>query len=128
MYHPGVPVTEMIAAVTGVNVWNTGYIPSTFMNSSDMMNFKERFLNLFYKMFGAVFTNWYQYGRNEILTKNLGSGHEDTNIIEKNASFIFINSNFEYDYSIPVSPEVIMTGCMHCQPPKSLPKVSTCTK
>ncbi|KAG1660362.1 UDP-glucuronosyltransferase 2B33 [Nymphon striatum] len=122
MYHPGLPIARITEKVTGISVWDVAYNPGLQMDSSEFMDFRERFATIFLRLCVSTLFTVVEMPNNRILTKNLGPVHEDANNIQSNASFLFISSNFEFDYPVPMTPDTIMTGCLQCRPPKPLPK------
>ncbi|KAG1706211.1 UDP-glucuronosyltransferase 2B20 [Nymphon striatum] len=101
MYHPGFPMSSMIAKVTGISVWDAAYNPGAPQDSTEIMKFEERFVNFFIRLLMSALFNAIGIPNNRILTRNLGPEHEDANNIQSNASFLFISSNFEFDYPVP---------------------------
>lgn len=123
MYHPGMPMSAWLVFSTGVNHWDSAYAPMPFTTSTENMNFWQRFKNLIFKYAAIGMMQFMLKPMNEILSKNLGPGHKDVFEVQNDASFLFINSNFEYEYPVPVTPDVVMTGCMQCRDGRPLPKV-----
>ena len=44
--------------------------------------------------------------------------------IEANQSLVFLNSHFSYGEVVPLLPNQVEVGCMHCRPAQPLPAVS----
>lgn len=92
---------------------------------SDQMNLPQRMLNTFYQiaMDGLHEITMRFYVQNVI---NKHFGKNVVNVIEmtKNVSFILQNGHATLTYPRPYLPNVAEIACIHCKPPKPLPKAS----
>ncbi|CAM1300946.1 Ugt37b1 (predicted) [Pycnogonum litorale] len=119
MYHPGIPIPSMVAAVMGFDTFYAAVTPSVSHALTDEMSFTERATSLLNKYAFNVFMTMANSNYGPILKKNLGAGYPDD--IENRVSLMFVTTNFEYDYPFAKTPDIIMTGCLQCRDGKPLP-------
>lgn len=92
---------------------------------SDDMRLYERFKNAGYLM---ILTTMH-YLSTKIFVQNvvrshLGASVPDLYELSSNTSFVIQIGHHSVTYPRPYLPNVLEAGCLHCKPPKPLPKVS----
>ncbi|XP_021912896.1 uncharacterized protein LOC110826504 [Zootermopsis nevadensis] len=100
------------------------YVPDTFLEYSDKMNFWERAVNT------IVGTGWrlgrhYYYlpGQDSIMRKHFNdSAMPSVNEIEYSTSLVLLNHHFSISYPRPLMPNMVQVGGMHVKPPNKIPQ------
>jgi glucuronosyltransferase len=104
---------------------NPAYIPTQFVNSSDKMNFVERFINTFWYIFHKLHYPFLTDApAHRIAKRHFGESLPALSDLARNTSLIFVNNHFSLNGPRPLVPGVIEVAGIHIQPPKPLPKVS----
>lgn len=92
---------------------------------TDRMTFFQRLVNTGYSIVLGLsrifFTNLCM---DNVLREHFGPAIPPILEMEKNVSFILQNAHVSVSYSRPYLPLVTEIACIHCRPPKPLPKVS----
>ena len=117
------PVMSPVALVIG-NRLPPSFVRETLLHYSHSMTFLQRMANavlnfLFYFALTRSYTESESVYRKR-LDKNLPGVDE----ILQNASMIFSNSHFSFNFPRPNLPDLIEIGGAHCRPGKPLAKVS----
>jgi glucuronosyltransferase len=101
------------------------HVPMSFLDLTERMNFKQRTLNtviqwlliiadkLYYTpLFGAVKTKYH------------GEDWPELGTISRNFSMLLVNSHLSMNPLLPLLPDIVEVGGMHCRPAKPLKQVS----
>ena len=111
-------------AATG-SVLPASFVPNPLIPMTAHMNFGQRMFNFLFDTYWRLFEIYsYSSMGDKVAAKYLGEGLPRAVDVVKNASLVLTNSHFALNWPVPVLPDVVEVGGMHCRPPKALPKVS----
>lgn len=104
---------------------NPSYVPSPFTLFQPQMNFKERIINCFYKLYyyyrvHALLLPDQQALAQEIFGKSVG----DIDDLVSNIGLVLYTNHWTIFGAKPLPPAIISIAGFHIEPPKSLPKVN----
>jgi glucuronosyltransferase len=124
---PSIYLTTMAATTNTVEPLGTrlppSFVPSTFLDLTDRMNFFERLLNFSFNIFMEIMGRMFFLPRFEKIFQSKLGIDTKINEIDKNVSLVLVNSHFTLTYPRPYLPDVVEVGGMHAKPAKTLPKV-----
>lgn len=105
------------------------YVPDTFQNFGDRMDFCERVQNTISITFQKMTRFFYFLPKQQaLLEKYFGVYAPLPSISElhSSTSLLLLNHHFSISYPRPLMPNVVQVGGMHLKPAEKLPEVSIC--
>jgi glucuronosyltransferase len=103
---------------------NPSYIPIQFAQSSNKMNFFERFSNTFWYLFHHIHHPFLMDAPAHRITKqHFGESLPYLSLLARNTSLIFVNNHFSLNGPRPLVPGVIEVAGIHIKPTEKLPEV-----
>lgn len=91
---------------------------------SDSMSLLERVQNTgYFAILGAMHALSTKVFVQAVVRRHLGASVPDVLDLASNVSFIVQMGHHSVTYPRPFLPNVMEAGCLHCRPPRSLPKV-----
>lgn len=110
------------AELTG-NFQNPSYVNTYTLPFTDHMTFAERLQNFLLDSYVSFYRRlWYMPKQDEIARKFFGDSVPPPSEVERNVSFVMVNTHFSTDYPKPLVPGLIEVGGMQTKPPQPLPK------
>nr|QIK00375.1 UDP-glycosyltransferase [Xylotrechus quadripes] len=98
------------------------YIPDTYLSYTSDMTFRQRVVNLLFSITSELNHHLYFFpAQNRIMKKHFPDA-PDINVLNYNASLVFVNSHESTNQAVPYVPCMINIGGFHVNPPKQLPK------
>ncbi|KAG4074841.1 hypothetical protein HA402_009266 [Bradysia odoriphaga] len=97
------------------------FVPSLFLEHSDIMTFKQRLLNFIDIHLKKAAYNWIVDGYTDQMLKEIfGNKIPSVAELKKETSLMFVNSHYSLSGVKPLSPAVIEIGGIHIKEPKPL--------
>ena len=103
-----------------------GSFPSAAISFTDRMNFWQRTLNIFCHLISVFFRNWVLMPTVDCLAAQMLTNislPSVRTIEQESLSLLITNTHSSINYQLPMTPNVIEAGGLHCAPGKPLPKV-----
>jgi glucuronosyltransferase len=104
------------------------YVPDTFQNFSDRMDFWERLVNTLGITLQKLTRSFYYLPKQQAVMEKYFSDYgplPSISDLDSSTSLLLLNHHFSIGYPRPLMPNVVHVGGMHVKPAKELPEVST---
>ncbi|XP_046736277.1 UDP-glucosyltransferase 2-like [Diprion similis] len=118
--HLKVPVVGIVTAAMlpwandiVANPDNTAYIPNSFLDFHEKMNFWQRTQNTLFNIFTKWEFNRVSEGQNEAIKKYIGPHAPTVREAERNVSLILVNSHYSVNGVRPFTTAVVEVGGIH---------------
>ncbi|XP_046981628.1 UDP-glucosyltransferase 2-like [Schistocerca americana] len=105
------------------NFQNPSYVNTYTLPLTDHMTFTQRMQNFLLDTYVGLYRRFlYMPEQNELSRKFFGDSTPLPSEIEKNVSFVMVNTHFSTDYPKPLVPAIIEIGGLQAKPPQPLSK------
>ncbi|XP_049943342.1 UDP-glucosyltransferase 2-like [Schistocerca serialis cubense] len=105
------------------NFQNPSYVNTYILPLTDHMTFTQRMQNFLLDTYVWLYRRFlYMPEQDKLSRKFFGDSTPLPSEVEKNVSFVMVNTHFSTDYPKPLVPAVIEIGGLQAKPPQPLPK------
>ncbi|XP_049795743.1 UDP-glucosyltransferase 2-like [Schistocerca nitens] len=105
------------------NFQNPSYVNTYILPLTDHMTFTQRMQNFLLDNYASLYRRFlYMPQQDELSRKFFGDSTPLPSEVEKNVSFVMVNTHFSTDYPKPLVPAIIEIGGLQAKPAQPLPK------